>query len=91
MKDLIEDSYSAIVNRGIINEQTSVQDFLDKLDEEASELKEYYHTFNALDAQEIADVIIVCLNMSKHYGIDIEGEVIKKIQINKNRTNGKQS
>jgi uncharacterized protein YabN with tetrapyrrole methylase and pyrophosphatase domain len=91
MKDLIEESYLAIANRGIINEHTSVEDFLDKLDEEVLELKEYYSNFRRIDNQEIADVIIVCLNMARHFGIDIERELRIKIQINKNRTDGKQS
>jgi uncharacterized protein YabN with tetrapyrrole methylase and pyrophosphatase domain len=91
MKDLIEESYLAIANRGIINGHTSVEDFLDKLDEEVLELKEYYSNFRRIDNQEIADVIIVSLNMARHFGIDIERELRIKIQINKNRTDGKQS
>lgn len=36
-------------------------------------------------AFEMADVILVTLNFAKHYNIDIEQYLVKKININKNR------
>jgi len=35
-----------------------------------------------IDAEELADIILVCLNIAKHYNIDIEKELKNKIQVN---------
>ena len=35
--------------------------------------------------EELADIILVCLNLAKHCNIDIEQELKIKIEINKNR------
>ena len=39
--------------------------------------------------QELADVIMVCLNFANHFNIDIEQEIKNKIEINKKRANDK--
>ncbi len=79
MQQIIESNYESIVKRGLINEKTTLKDFLNKLDEEVMEFKEDNRI------EELADIILVCLNIARHYGIDIENELIKKIQINNNR------
>ena len=92
MKDLISDNYQSIVDRGLISPTTTLFEFLDKLEEEVEELekealrpKQYSNL-----PEELADVIMVCLNMAKHYNIDIEQEIKTKIKINKYRAkNGK--
>ena len=92
MKDLISDNYQSIVDRGLISPTTTLFEFLDKLEEEVEELekealrpKQYSNL-----PEELADVIMVCLNMAKHYNIDIEQEIKNKIKINKHRAkNGK--
>ncbi len=92
MKDLIEANYKSIVDRGIITPTTTLFEFLDKIDEEVYELndeamkpKQYSNL-----PEELADVIMVCLNMANHYNIDIEQEIKNKIEINKQRAkNGK--
>ena len=92
MKDLISDNYQSIVDRGLISPTTTLFEFLDKLEEEVKELekealrpKQYSNL-----PEELADVIMVCLNMGKHYHIDIEKEIKNKIKINKYRAkNGK--
>ena len=92
MKELISDNYQSIVDRGFITPTTTLFEFLDKLDEEVKELKKeslISKEWNNLP-EELADVIMVCLNMAKHYDIDIEKEIKNKIKINKNRAkNGK--
>ena len=92
MKDLISDNYQSIVDRGLISPTTTLFEFLDKPDEEVKELEKealrpkQYSNLN----EELADVIMVCLNMAKHYNIDIEQEIKTKIKINKQRAkNGK--
>ena len=87
MKKLIGDNYQSIVDRGFITPTTTLFEFLDKLDEEVEELnkealisKEWSNL-----PEELADVILVCLNMAKHFDIDIEQELKNKIRINEYR------
>lgn len=80
MKQIIEDNYKSIVERGLITELTTLGDFYRKLYEEIDEMemsgsKEEF-------SEELADVILVCLNMAKHLDIDIEIELKDKIQVN---------
>ena len=97
MQKLISDNYQSIVDRGLISPTTTLFEFLDKLDEEVEELKYSSFDYSDYDSQkfnnvkeELADVIMVCLNMAKHYDIDIEKEIKNKIKINKQRAkNGK--
>jgi len=87
MKELISDNYQSIVDRGFITPTTTLFEFLDKLDEEVKELKKeslISKEWNNLP-EELADVIMVCLNMAKHYDIDIEKEIKNKIKINEQR------
>ncbi len=92
MKEIIEANYKSIVDRGFITPTTTLFEFLDKIDEEVYELndeamkpKQYSNL-----PEELADVIMVCLNMANHYNIDIEQEIKNKIEINKQRAkNGK--
>ena len=79
MKKLIEDNYQSIVKRGLINPKTTVTEFLNKLDEEIEEFKDGY------EVEELADMILVLLNCARHFDIDIEHELIKKIKINEQR------
>ena len=87
MQELIADNYQSIIDRGFITPTTTLFEFLDKLDEEVEELnkealisKEWSNL-----PEELADVILVCLNMAKHYNIDIEQELKNKIRINEYR------
>ena len=87
MKELIEANYKSIVDRGFITPTTTLFEFLDKLDEEVKELNKealISKEWNNLP-EELADVILVCLNMAKHYNIDIEQELKNKIRINEYR------
>jgi NTP pyrophosphatase (non-canonical NTP hydrolase) len=74
MKSIIINNYDSTVKRGLINSETSKEDFINKLFEE-----------NKLDFKEVADIILVCLNCAYHYNIDIEKELKNKIQKNYNR------
>ena len=87
MKKLISANYQSIVDRGFITPTTTLFEFLDKLDEEIEELKKeslISKEWNNLP-EELADVILVCLNMAKHFNIDIEQELKNKIRINEYR------
>jgi len=88
MKNLIEDNYKSIVDRGLITPTTTKSDFIDKLFEEVGEF-EFCYTENKgeINSEELADIILVCFNIAKHYDIDIEKELKNKIEINKKRAN----
>lgn len=87
MKELIEANYKSIVDRGFITPTTTLFEFLDKLDEEVRELNQEALTPKQYSnlPEELADVIMVCLNMANHFNIDIEEEIKNKIKINKQR------
>lgn len=95
MKKLIKRNYASIVARGLIKPTTNYYAFIEKFNEEVEELKEAvdyikkskhndYSHFEAVK-EELADIILVGLNMAHHYGIDIEKELIKKIETNEQR------
>jgi len=89
MKKLIEENYKSIVKRGLINEDTSAMDFLLKIREEVDEFEyEIYHFNNngtSNENEELADIILTCLNFARHYNIDIEKELKNKIRKNETR------
>ena len=87
MQDIISTNYQSIVDRGFITPTTTLFQFLDKLDEEVEELNKEAlmpREWSNLP-EELADVILVCLNMAKHFNIDIEQELKNKININQQR------
>ena len=88
MKDLIERNYQSIVKRGLITNKTKCDEFIDKIYEEVHELNMYANggqTTFGIDELELADIILVCLNMAKHFNIDIEKVLNEKIKINEQR------
>ena len=86
MDNIIHENYKSIVDRGLISSSTNVYDFLIKLLEEVDELfKAWKGSDDCNQKEELADVIMVCLNMAKHYNIDIEQEIKNKIEVNKKR------
>lgn len=85
MKHIIESNYNSIVKRGKINVQTTEQDFIDKIQEEFNELKEAVFGKKSNRNEEIADIILTCLNYARHYNVDIEKQLITKINTNNKR------
>ena len=87
MQDIISANYQSIVDRGFITPTTTLFEFLDKLQEEVEELKKEALISKEWSnlPEELADVILVCLNMAKHFNIDIEQELKNKIRINEYR------
>lgn len=89
MQQLITRNYASIVKRGYITQDTTSKQFFDKLEEEVNEVFDEYILHkkgkpNNL-GEELADVILTCLNYAHHFGIDIEKELHKKIEKNENR------
>ncbi len=89
MKQLIEDNYKVTIKRGLISPSTTVQDFIDKIYEEVDELQNEIDTGKTYNFDklkyELADVILTCLNMSKHFNIDIEQQMKSNVRRNKCR------
>ena len=82
MKDIINANYQSIKKRGLITPKTTESDFIMKLEEE---VQEFIDAESKQDkTEELADVILVCLNYAKHYGINIEEQLL--INITKNQT-----
>jgi len=86
MKNIIELNYQTTVDRGLITPNTTKQEFFNKIKEEVFELEVYELQHHKIDPLELADIILVCLNIAKHYNIDIEQELLNKIKINEKRT-----
>ncbi len=80
---LIEDNYQSIIDRGLITPITTREDFINKLDEEVGEL--YHAETEQNEVEEMVDVILVVLNMARHFKIDIVKAMEDKILINKKR------
>tara|TARA_R100000541_G_scaffold59193_1_gene72229 strand:- start:973 stop:1236 length:264 start_codon:yes stop_codon:yes gene_type:complete len=86
MDKIINDNYKVTVDRGLIKPSTTYTEFLDKIYEEADELCLSYD-YNDFEntKEELADVILTCLNMAKHFNIDIIQEMKNKIEVNRTR------
>lgn len=86
MKELIEENYQSIVDRGLIKPNTSMEAFIMKIEEEVQEFIEATQVGTLKEMkEELADIVLTCLNTAKHFGFDIELELNKKIEINKKR------
>lgn len=85
MKKILKENFYSIVDRGLINRNTTINDFMNKLREEVDELDSCILTDFENRNEELADVILVCLNMAYFLGIDIEIELKNKIHKNKTR------
>ena len=90
MKKLMKKNYASIVKRGLIDKSTTRDHFIMKIKEELQEFieankkqhkdKSFIHI-----SEELADIILVCLNFATHYNIDIKHELKNKIKINERR------
>ena len=78
MNNIIKENYNATVKRGLITSKTTLLEFTDKLQEEVQEFLNYTNENNF--KEELSDIILVCLNIAKHYNIDIETELKNKIK-----------
>ena len=86
MKQLMEENYQSIVDRGLINPKTNMDAFIRKIKEEVREFEEAAKIGTLKEIrEELADIILTCLNTGIHFGFDIEWELKNKIEINKNR------
>ena len=85
LQEIQSRNYAATVSRGLITPKTTDREFVSKLFEECHEVDNFLRFTGNIDPFEIADVIIVCLNMAKHFDIDIESALEQKTVINEKR------
>lgn len=73
MENLLKRSYQSIVNRGLITDKTTLEDFNDKILEEFEEMQFEFEQGNLeLYIHEGFDLINVFLNFCIHNNIDIK-------------------
>jgi len=82
LKEIQNRNYMATVNRGLIDEETTSLEFIEKLEEELNELMLATPINEHL---ELADIIIVCLNYAEHAGINIQKALEEKTIFNEQR------
>lgn len=92
MKDLLLRHYIAVKQRGLISYNTSLDQFMEKLDEEYTELlneyADYFDEQRSPDGdfiQESIDVVMVILNMLQHYDVDVAGEIRANVRHQESR------
>ena len=83
MKKLFKRHYQAIILRGLITDNTNINDFLRKIEEEFIEL--CIEQENDKFIQEAIDLIMVCVNMLQYKGVNIESELLKNILVQEKR------
>lgn len=71
LQDLAQRNHAATVRRGLVSEFTRKDEFILKMYEEVGELAQT--KTDQHEAEELADIITVCLCFAYHYSIDIEG------------------
>jgi hypothetical protein len=87
LSEIIERNYNATVSRGLIDNETSVSDFMDKLWEELKELESsrFGKNGNSFDPKELSDIALVCFAMAKHFNIDLLKVMEEKTIFNETR------
>ena len=88
MKELILRHYIATRKRGLITNYTSLQNFLDKIEEEINEMHKadiYDHVIDGDMAQEALDVVGVIFNMLHHFDYDVEAEFRRNVEHQESR------
>lgn len=84
LTQIIERNYAATCRRGLISENTTFKDFIEKLREEVTELSNEKFTDNM--TVEMADVALVIFAMAEHYNINLIAEMERKTLYNEKRS-----
>lgn len=85
IESLIDRNYNATKERGQITSDTTFSDFKLKIHEELKELSNSYYENVNFDPKELADIILVCFSMAKHFNIDIMQVLSDKVAYNEKR------
>lgn len=83
LQEIMRSNYEAVKNRGLIDEETTLPDFITKLQEEVGEFIKAKNEQEA--AAELADIVGVCLNIASHYEIDIVAALDEMVRRNEMR------
>jgi NTP pyrophosphatase (non-canonical NTP hydrolase) len=86
IKEIINRNYAAQLKRGKVTKKIDFYDWIIDIRDEVNELWNSYPKHNStFDEKELADIILVCLSMSKHYNIDIVKALEEKTKYNEER------
>ena len=86
IKQIINRNYAAQLKRGKVTKKIDFYDWIIDIRDEVNELWNSYPKHNStFDEKELADIILVCLSMSKHYNIDIVKVLEEKTKYNEKR------
>jgi NTP pyrophosphatase (non-canonical NTP hydrolase) len=86
IKEIINRNYAAQLKRGKVTKKIDFYDWIIDIRDEVNELWNSYPKHNStFDEKELADIILVCLSMSKHYNIDIVKVLEEKTKYNEKR------
>jgi NTP pyrophosphatase (non-canonical NTP hydrolase) len=86
IKEIINRNYTAQLKRGKVTSKIDFYDWIIDIRDEVNELWNSYPKHNStFDEKELADIILVCLSMSKHYNIDIVKALEEKTLFNEER------
>lgn len=83
LQEIMQSNYEAVKNRGLIDDETTLPDFITKLQEEIGEFIKAKDEAEA--AAELADVVGVCLNIASHYEIDLPAALGEMVARNQDR------
>lgn len=83
LKQIMTANYEAVKGRGLIDDETTLPDFITKLQEEIGEFIKAKDEAEA--AAELADVVGVCLNIASHYEIDLPTALEEMVSRNEDR------
>lgn len=78
-------NYAATQRRGLIDQFTTKQDFILKMYEEVTELAQT--ETDSHEAEELADIVTVCLCYAFHFDIDLMGALEAVVIKNEQRIN----
>ena len=84
LEEIQKRNYNATRKRGQITDETKDIDFCYKIREELKELVDSETLEN--EAEELADIALVCFAYAEHFNIDLLSEMEKKTIKNENRT-----
>ena len=87
IKEIVERNYRAAIRRGKITNSKEAHQFATDIRNELTEFEMSLSVskINPFDVKELADIILVCFSTARHFGYDIEKELINKTLYNEIR------
>ena len=87
INEIIERNYNATVRRRLITNKTTCSQFATAIRNELVELEDTLDKskITLFDISELADIVLVCHSMAKHFGYNLVSEMEKKTLFNETR------